>query len=189
MKPIDNFAVMARFGIDYHNWSQYGHVVVSFSIVKSANYYDIPQFAHHDFELPKSLVGIENLLISAQVAKQDILSKGLIDAHYAYCLSLDLKQPSLDHKLDSTIRAGKRIQRKVQKLADTEGYAGNIAEYLKLVFRAMNVKYITHESYSQARFNQKWKGYKIADIPTIIERCTHELSEQLHWNLPNDIAA
>ncbi len=184
MKPIEKVSVMARLATINHRWSDYGHIHVSFSLVKSANYYDTPEFVGMGDEIPKCLSGIGDLLITSQVGPGDVAEKGVIDSYYGYEIALDLNQPKIGFKLDEALKSGKRIQKRIQKLNDSEGYCSNIVDYLRYVFRAMNVKYITHESYSERRFNQRWKGYKAADLPVLIERCTEELSDDLGWNLP-----
>lgn len=189
MKTIDKPVVMARFFTDTNSWSEYGHIGINFSLIKSANYYDTPEFMLFDLDIAKRLVGLDNLMVKSQVAQADVLEKGIQKAHYGFQLSLDMREPALDGKLDSAVRAGKRIQKRIDKLSAEEGYANCLADYLKYVFRAMNVKYITHESYSECRYNQKWKGYKLSDIETIIERSTRELSDKLRWQLPMDDAA
>lgn len=186
MKPIIKPSVMARFGIEYHNWSEYGHLTISFSVVNAANGYDTPNFDLYSFDRAKSLVGIDDLKISSQLSAQDIIEKGMVDSHYGYQLALSMKDPLLDCKLDDAIKAGKRIQKRVQALSENEGYPRNYADYLRYVFRAMNVKYITHESYSSQHFDSRWKGYKMADIDTIIERCTQELIDTLRWNVSSE---
>ena len=180
---------MARFSISHHHWSEYGHINVSFSIVEEANYHETPVFSHGYGDFPKRLYGLSDLLITSQVGEADINEKGLVDSHYGFEVALDLDQPSLNGTLFTALSAGKRIQNRVAKLCETEGYTRNLAEYLRYVFRAMNVQYITHESYSEKHFNQKWRGYKLGDIPMIIERCTGELAECLRWQLPVDAAS
>lgn len=188
MKPIDKVSVMARLSTINHKWSDYGHINVSFSLVKAANYFDTPEFIGMGDDVPKSLNGIGDLLITSQVSAADVVEKGMINSHYGYRIGLDLNQPSLGFELEQAIKAGKRVQKRIAKLNDSEGSYHNIADYLRYVFRAMNVKYTTNENYSERRFNQRWKGYKAADLPVLIEQCTEELSENLGWHLPLDQA-
>jgi hypothetical protein len=184
MKQINKVSVMARFATTHHQWSEYGHIVISFSLVSAANGYDTPAFVSWDHDMPKALLGMNNLLINTQVGAEDIKEKGLINAHYGYEIALDFNQPALNTELEQAMRAGKKIQKRIATLCDNEGYCNNLVDYLRYVFRAMNVQYITHESYSDKHYQQKWKGYKMADLPCIVERCTEELIEQLRWPLP-----
>ena len=52
-KHISKPSVMARFGIEKCNYSEYGHINVNFNIVETADYQSAPKFAHYDFDLPK----------------------------------------------------------------------------------------------------------------------------------------
>ena len=184
MKQNNKVSVMARFAVTHHQWSDYGHIVVSFSLVKAANGFDTPEFVSWSQDTPKALAGFNNLIITTQVGAEDIRAKGLINAHYGYEIALDFNQPALNHTLEEAMKAGKKIQKRIDTLCQNEGYCHNLVDYLRYVFRAMNVQYITHESYSATHFQQKWKGYKIADLPTIVERCSQELIEQLSWSMP-----
>ena len=186
MKAIEKPCVMARFGINTNQWSDYGHVIVSFSYVASANYYDTPRFMSYSDGLPLRLQGISDLLITSQVSAETLREKGLIHSHYGYEFAVAMNEPSLGRQLDAAIRAGKNIQRKVDKLCEEEGYHHNYEQYLRYVFRAIGVKYITHESYSEKHYRQKWKGYTLAAIPEILERCSGELIETLRWPVEMD---
>ena len=80
MKQNNKVSVMARFAVTHHQWSDYGHIVVSFSLVKAANGFDTPEFVSWSQDTPKALAGFNNLIITTQVGAEDIRAKGLINA-------------------------------------------------------------------------------------------------------------
>ncbi len=187
-KHISKPSVMARFGIEKCNYSEYGHINVNFNIVETADYQSAPKFAHYDFDLPKTLHGISGLTIQSQTSAEALINGGN-QRIYGYQLHLSTTQPALDQDLISSIKAGQRFKKKLDALVEREGYAKDFATYLGYMMRVMNVKYITFESYSEKHHNRRWMNYKISEVPDLVEKCISELAEYAKWNINTDKAA
>lgn len=185
---ISKPSVMARFGIEKDGFSEYGHININFNIVSAANYLSAPNFVNYDFDLPKSLQGISGLTIQSQTSAEALIEGGNRRI-YGYQLHLSSNQPALDHDLFSAIKAGQRIKKKLDALVESEGYAKDFTAYLVYMMRVMNVKYITHERYSEKHHQRRWMNYKISDVPQIVENCVSELAEYARWNIETDRAA
>lgn len=181
-KPITKPSVMARFFIQKEGYSEYGHIGVNFNIVGEADGRTVPTFLNYEYELPKMLQGINNLMVNSQTSESS-LNDTKHDRIYGYGIHLDMTKPQINLELLTAIKAGERIKKKVSALRDKEGCVYTYSAYLAYVMRAMNVKYITHESYSSNTSAGKWKNYKISEIPQIVNNCAQELSALAGWNL------
>lgn len=180
MKTITKPAVMARLSTFCRSHSEYGHINVSFNVVRFADGRTTPDFSHYD--IPKSLAGIDDLMIKSQLDSSSIRENDNTRI-YAYNLALDSENPELNTKYKTAFATGQKIQRRLNKLCDEEGYAKDFEQYLAYMFRVMNVKYITFESFAEKQYNNRWKCFKVGDIPQLVEEAISICSQTQRWGL------
>lgn len=180
MKPISKPAVMARLYIEDKRHVSSLIVGVNFSIVSSADGVSVPNFVSFGFDTPKSLVGYSDLAVSSYLSSDDYPDKGIAGI-YGYNLKLGMNSPDFDTPLTNAYKAGNRINSKLAKLSNDEGVPGDFAGYLAHLFRVMNVQYITFEHYSEVKYHQKWKGYKIADLPFLLTKASELGATLKRW--------
>lgn len=182
MKPITKPTLMARLFVEDIRLVPSLRVGVDFSIVTQANGVDTPEFDRYGFDTPKAIKSFDSLSATSHLTIDDYRDKGTAGL-WGHKLRLDMQSPEFGLQLTEAYAAGNKVLKKLTKIQDAEGEPGDFAQYLNQLFRVMNVKYITCESFSEKQYNQKWKGYKLTDIPFLLEKLCEQGATIKRWNL------
>jgi hypothetical protein len=73
------------------------------------------------------------------------------------------------------------LSKKINKIQSTEGDAKSFAAYLTYALRALKVKGIYAESFSEGKNKSQWKLYKLADINDLVNENLDLLIDHMKW--------
>lgn len=169
--------VLARLSTLTTRNSSYCDIEVCFSIVEHADGLSTPGFISWEYGMSNQFRALKNLKLTSYLRKEEAETHGQ-KAIEGFHLALDMTTPVFNAELETTVNVGKRLLNRMEKQFDSEGHPTLFSDYLSAVLRLLKVKNITFESYSEEHYNQKWKCFKIAEIPVLIEKAVEQCRHQ-----------
>lgn len=178
--------LIARIYVDSNNsrnvQSSYSSVGVNFSIIEkgTANQEKNPNFILSYDLTNKKMDEYSNIDLLSSVEKKAFCGDSEKKSKFlGYDLTMNGSSRNLAfHKMDSFVKAVKPVIRRAEKIADDEGINNHVfSGYVMAFLKALKVKSITFEEYSEMQGFTRWKTYPLMDLPELLEKAKVMASE------------
>lgn len=169
--------LIARIYIDSNNSrtfrSQFANVGLNFSTIEkgTANQDKDPKFLTSLDAVNQKMEEYTNIALTSSVEKGSDHSDKPIQ-FLGYDLEMNGSSRSLAfHKIERFVKTVKPVIRRAEKIADDEGInIHSFAGYSMAILKALKVKSITFEAYSEKQGVTRWKTYPLMDLPELLEK-------------------
>jgi hypothetical protein len=112
-------------------------------------------------------------------SKTSSFVKSLVDLDE--CITIDLPSyPSL-RSVTVAQKFAASLNRKLNKIQETDGSAKCFTEYLLYTFQALKVTHIYAEVFSEHQNKSKWTLYKKSDVEHLVNAYVNELAGLMKW--------